>query len=286
MATVIIDQAKTEEFRLGLEREGLNSYPTSTRSFGVPLVNGQWKHGLTPDEVKVVEAFYGRSFTKPEDREFWGDLVFTVKNHLSTINLDNPDQLLMISCMKQLGYCAASLEEVSDNPMANYVFVIKDRGQDEQEKLTLYQRNDEAIIELSKIRKRSNKELIALAFYLLPDPYHIGTNEDLAYTGLRDFIEGKYTEQKYQALDKFTAALEIPKDRLYVMKDVNVAVRKNIIRRNGKREYYNPISSVTYGATLDQVFDYMVDPKNDSEYGLAKDAPEYSIRKQLARINL
>lgn len=284
MSTVTIDQVKTEDFRLGLEKEGMQVYPDATQSFPIPRVKGKWNHGLTKEEQKIVETFYGYSFENPAHNEFWGDITFTIKNHLSSLDMSSGDNILKVSIMKQLGMCASSMDEVEENPNNKYVFVVKDRNEDNNKKLSLYLRQDKAKAELLKIMNTSGKYLRALAFVGTPNPYELGDSNELAYTRLRELITGEFTNKKSEGIDKFNTILEIDKPRLYCMVDVKKAIRKNIIRRNAKMEYYNPVSGVVYGKGEERVVTYLLDPTNQDEYGTSKDAPQFSIKKQLERI--
>jgi hypothetical protein len=285
MSYIIIDQAPANEgeFKLGLEEEGMNVYPTGSNTLEIPMRNSKWLHGLTPEELIIVEQHYGHSFSKPEHNEFWSNISFEVKNYLQSVDIERPDNILMVSILKQSGMCAESMDEVEDKRMHQFIYVIKRKDEDDQKKLSLYERQDEAIVQLNRVKKSSNKYMLALAFQATPNPFELGSNYDIAYTRLRELIDGKFTDNKYEGIDRFNAALQLPKEKLYATVDVNLAIRKNIIRRNGKMHYYNPLSNVEYGKTVDSIVDYLLDPTNQEEYGVSKDAPPYSIKKQLER---
>lgn len=288
MAYITIDQAPPNEgeFKLGLEQEGLNSYPTSSNTFEIPQINGEFKHGLTDEQLEFVEKAYGRSFSNPDDRLFWSNFSFDLKNYLQTVDMQNPEHVLMMGSARQLGYCAGNMEEVEANPLHQYIYVINDKNAQFERKLSLYEKQDEAIVVLDRVKKNSKKRLIALAYMSTPNPSEIGTNDRTAYTRLRELIDGKYNKTKIEGINAFNRVVELDPERLYCQVDVERSIRKNIIRRNGKGHYYNPLSDVEYGRSKDAIVDFLLNPKNQDEYGGIPDAPAYSIISQLKKSEL
>jgi hypothetical protein len=167
------------------------------------------------------------------------------------------------------------------DPQAKYVFVLRNEGDEERQKATLYERLDENITRLSQINKESKKYLMALAKYLT-NSLTIGTDQ-LAYTKLRDYIDGKYTRTQKEALNRFETTLEMDKTRLYTIVDVKEALYRNIIRRDINQRFYNPLTTTVYGKTEEEVVDFLMRVENQDELGVGVDAPPYSIRKQLTK---
>ncbi len=286
MNVITIDQAPPTTFRLGLEKDGLNSYSMGTNSFEIPKKGNKWNHGLTPEQEAKIEAHYGRSFSNPLDNSFWGDMLFELRNFTQSLDMTDPHNILMVSVGKQLGYVAENIDEVKENPMHQFTYIIKDSAREHTQDLSLYERTDEAIITLSRVKKQSNKYLLALAFYCTPNPFEIGTNSDLAYTRLRKLINGEYTESKREGLSKFEAAVALEKAYLYATNDVRWAIRKNIIRRGGDLIYYNPMSGVQYGKTEAKIVEFLLATENQDEYGVTTNPSPTSIKEQLKKLNL
>lgn len=280
---LVINQAPTTEFRLGLEQEGMQLNPSAETSFPIPNVRNRWAHGLNEEDRKLVEEFHGRRFDDPDAYQYWNSIRFDWKNYLSSYDMDDPRNILMISCAKQTGLCAIDLEQIDNNPNARFSFVVHRSRELEEAKYSLYEKQDTAKAELLKVKRSSKKYLLALAYFCTPEPSEIGTNDALAYVRLRNLIEGEYTQTKVEGVDKFMAAKDMSKDRLYTAVNVRKAYRLNIIRRNGDRMYFNPMTNVEYGRTQEAVTDYFLNPKNQEEYGAVKDPEPYSILAQLKR---
>lgn len=278
---IVIQQAATDQFRLGLEQEGKQLYELAASTYEIPVVNGKLNHGLTPDEAKIVEAFYGLQFDNPDHRSSWTNIVLEIKHSMKVINPSNPQDLLLLGVLKANGILATSTEDVQMDPQAKYVFVLRNEGDEERQKATLYERLDENITRLSQINKESKKYLMALAKYLT-NSLTIGTDQ-LAYTKLRDYIDGKYTRTQKEALNRFETTLEMDKTRLYTIVDVKEALYRNIIRRDINQRFYNPLTTTVYGKTEEEVVDFLMRVENQDELGVGVDAPPYSIRKQLTK---
>lgn len=278
---IVIQQAATDQFRLGLEQEGKQLYELAASTYEIPVVNGKLNHGLTPDEAKIVEAFYGLQFDNPDHRSSWTNIVLEIKHSMKVINPSNPQDLLLLGVLKSNGILASSAEDVQMDPQAKYVFVLRNEGDEERQKATLYERLDENITRLSQINKESKKYLMALAKYLT-NSLTIGTDQ-LAYTKLRDYIDGKYTRTQKEALNRFETTLEMDKTRLYTIVDVKEALYRNIIRRDVNQRFYNPLTTTVYGKTEEEVVDFLMRVENQDELGVGVDAPPYSIRKQLTK---
>lgn len=278
---IVIQQAATDQFRLGLEQDGKQLYELAASTYEIPVVNGKLQHGLTPEEAKTVEAFYGLQFDNPDHRSSWTNIVLEIKHSMKVIDPNNPADLLLLGVLRQNGILANTLEDVQLDPMAKYVFVMRNEGDEERQKATLYERVDECITKLSHINKESKKYLMAIAKFLTGS-LTIG-NEQLAYTKVRDYIDGKYTRTQKEALNRFEDVLEMDKSKLFVTIDVKEAIYRNIIRRDVNQKFYNPLTSVVYGKTEEEVVDFLMRAENQDELGVGVDAQPYSIRKLLTK---
>lgn len=280
MSNVVLKQAPTTEFRLGLEKEGLQMFESSFSSYEIPFYQGKFQPGLTPEEKVIVEEYFGRKFDDSADFEFWNNYVIEVKHTIMPYDLKNPRDLLHFSVLKQLKLAAPSLEE-ANNPMANYIFVLHNDNAEQEIKATLYEKVDEAIIELNKL-KSTPKYLIGVAKYILPVNTGIGDNKTLAYSKLRELINGDLTNGRNEGVDRFNRALALDKKLLYATVDFRSALRRNIIRKNVKGFFYNPLSQTVYGKNEQECVKFLINPKNQDELGTGtKNDTNYSIRTQL-----
>lgn len=278
---IIIKQAPTNEFRLGMEEEGRQLYEVSSTSLEIPYVNGKFHHGLDPKDKETVEAFYGHQFDNPAHKEYWNNLIFEVNHSLNPIDMNNPEDVLKASILKVSGLAVNHHDELRDNPNSRVLFIIADEVKEEEQKASIYEETDKAITRILELRTKNKGYLIALARFLVKDVIGWGDNADLAYTKLREYIEGGHTVTKKQAVANFFQTLEMDKERLYVLNDVSQALRQNIIRRNSDAKLYNPLTGVVYGRNVEEAVDYLLKPENQQELGVGKDAPPSSIRKLL-----
>jgi hypothetical protein len=282
--TVIVKQAppKNGVFKLGLEKYGESMFNGADSSFPIPIKNNKFVHGLSEADQKVVEQHYGLQFDNPEHKAAWGNMSFTMRHTLNALDpKNNPEDLLTLSVLKQMSLAASSLEELKDNPMVNYNFVISDDDQEIEAKASVYERTDEAIVALNTLKK-SEKHLLAVSRLLIPRTMGVGSSKELAYLKLREFIEGLIVKNKGEALTRFEQALEMEKEKLYLITDFREAYARNIIRKDKKNGFYNPITEASYGKTEEEALKYLADPKNQGELGTGrKDDEQYTIRYQL-----
>jgi len=280
---VIVKQTSNGSFKLGLEKEGLSMFEQTSTSFEIPYVNGKFDHGLTEEQVDRVEKHYGLSFEDPEHRGEWLQIVLSYDHTINAYDLEsNPEHLLAVSVMKNMGQAAPNLEEAS-NPMANYKMVIYNDGDEEEMKATYLERLDTAIMDLQEMKKtKGQQQLIYTAKYILPQSAGIGNDPAKAYVKLRSYLDGNMTSTKDEALVLFNSAINKGKDIIYTTVDFREAYKMNIIRKNNKGQYYNVMSTTVYGSTEEQAIEYLLNPKNQEELGMGKKADaNYSIRQQL-----
>lgn len=278
--STVLKQAPTGEFRLGLEKEGLQMFESSYSTWEIPFTNGKFQTGLSDEDKLKVEEFFNRKFDDPGDFEFWSNYTIEVKHTLNPYDLENPRDLLEYSVLRLLKVAAPSLEE-ADNPMASYLFVLHNDKEENELKASLYERVDEAIVELNKL-KTTPKHLIAVAKYILPSNVGIGSNDKMAYAKLRELVNGDLTDAKKTGVDTFFKVLNMDKTELYATVDFREAVKQNIVRKNMKQYYYNPLSQTVYGKNETEVIKFLLNPKNQDELGTGtKSDTNYSIRAQL-----
>lgn len=280
----VIKQAKTSDFKLGLEVKGRQFFDNTTAVYPIPRLNKKWLHGLNEDQVKKVEKDTGRSFTNPSDNEFWGGLEFEIDHNYDFVPTNDWKDVLKIGVLKNLGVLAGSLEEVRNNPNANYGYVLSDPKQEVQEKLTLTKKKYKAIEYLMEIKDSSY--LLYFAKYVLPKTLSLNEDEELAFQSLSEFIEGEIKERQgstiKENLAKFQKAREMEKEDLILKVDIEEALKFNLIRLDKSKMYTNPLYGHAIGRNFNKVFEYFKDPKNQEELGLNMDTDnEYSLRYQL-----
>lgn len=288
MQDIQIKQAKSGDFKLGLEREGLSHFVNTQSTYEIPYIKGKFQADLTEEQIKIVENHYGYTWngSTKEDFEFWSSLTLPpLKHRMAAFSVTEPEDIILVGVLKYMGVAAPSLGE-SQNAMGNYKFVIHNQKEEEAHKTSIFENRHMAIANLFKI-KDQKKFLVALCKYLLPaNASIIGMTKERAYNLLSEFVEGKHGKAK-ESLDRFNAATSLNKELLYVTVDFKDAYRKNIIRKNDRNMFYNALSGTEYGKNEEAAIEFLLDPKNQDELGLdSKDDKPYSIRKQLKLLEL
>jgi len=273
-----IKQAPTTSKKLG---HALRRFEQTSSSYEMmyDVSRKKWRHGLTEDEVKVVEKYYSRKFENPDDREFWSGLSFEVRHDIDPIeSIQHPPDLLKVRVLQVLGVVGDAISILEGESTAD--FMLSDNVKETAMKASVYEKRDEAISKLIAIKK-SKKYCMAVAKYLLPTTVRIDTLDD-AYTKIREYLDGNVIKGKNEAIRKFNEACEMDKTLLYVTVDFNSALHKNIIRKNASNKFYNPMSGTEFGKNGQEAISFLMQPSNQDELGTGGVGDkDYSIRVQL-----
>ena len=284
---MLIKQAPTTQFKLGLEKQGLQIFENAEVTIEFPIKDGKLLYELTPEEKEIVEAHYGMKLDDPANIQDWIDRVsINVKSTIDALDDKNPVDILKKGILLGNGMLAPSLEDVKADPMASYTYVLFTEAQEDSEKLSVHKRYHLAIQDLLKLQKKRIK-LLAVAKYILPSSVGIRNNEEKAYVKLTEWLDGEVEKiTKSAAIAKFKQVLEMDELELFTTVDFKEAFAKNIIRRNGDGYFYNTISQTAYGKNQAECITFLTNPKNQDELGLNdKDDKDYSIRYQLKKHN-
>lgn len=277
-----IKQVKSTGKKLGLEKYGLSVFESATTTLDVPIVKGKVKLTLHEDQLKIIEDYYNVDLDSKEAVQRFKNEILELKHTLTALDPESaPDLLLLGSCIT-LGIVAPSMIALENSRSSSH-FVLVNEGEEEKKKATLYQKYDDAIVEVSKLRK-SNKYMIAVARYLYHGRGFIPKDPDTAYMKIREFLDAKKNGDmgRNQSIDYFLNVLSKDKTLLYTTVDYREAVRLNIIRRNVNGQYVNTFSQTELGKNEDEAIQFLMNPKYLSELGTnsSKDLPT-SIRYQL-----
>ena len=284
---MLIKQAPTTQFKLGLEKQGLQIFENAEVTIEFPIKDGKLLYELTPEEKEIVEAHYGMKLDDPANIQDWIDRVpISIKSTIDALDDKNPVDILKKGVLLGSGKLAPSLEDVKADPMADYTYVLFTEAQEDSEKLSVHKRYHLAIQDLLKLQKKRIK-LLAVAKYILPSSVGIRNNEEKAYVKLTEWLDGEVEKiTKSAAIAKFKQVLEMDELELFTTVDFKEAFAKNIIRRNGDGYFYNTISQTAYGKNQAECITFLTNPKNQDELGLNdKDDKDYSIRYQLKKHN-
>lgn len=287
---VSLQQAATGRPSMGYEQIGLSVAENALTTVPISWTNQGWKHGLSETELKVVQKHYGKSFSKPEDNEFWANLEFKTPHSGETLDMSNPETILRLSVLGVMGYLSPNMED-QRNRFSSYKFVLRNEGQEEAAKASIYQKRSKAIGILDKLKETEVPYMIALCRFLLSNANGIKTGES-AYVKLMDFLEGKTTNTKGTPVDAFLSALD-PKHggnktvaETMLESVIQDAINYGIIRMDRtKQHYYNSAApDSNYGRDKAEIMAFLTNPKNQDHLGSGndKDAP-YSVRYLIAK---
>lgn len=277
---IAIKQAPSQVKKLGAD---IRRFPHCSTFLEIPYSKNKWQHGLkNQEEIDLVENFYGASFDNPQDNHIWADLSFSINHRIEPIgSMTNPEELLKVRIYQSTGSLTESTY-IDRYDKADFILYNEDEEADLT--MTLYEKRDLAVSNLVELKKKPQL-CITVAKYLLPRHMRINTLAK-AYTGLRDFIDGKIIKNKNEAVDEFMKAVDLDIATLKVTVDFEEAKMKNVIRRNKNNEWVNNLSGAVLGRTPKEVISYLLNPKNQSELGTGSSSDKsYSIRAQLKHLN-
>lgn len=280
MATIVEVRQNTYNPNLtgGFERRGQSVYPHTEITMEPPVKNGKVILDLTTEERKRVHQFLNVSdLDSKEGYEALCNFMATIPSTNLALNLDDMAEFLQYKILQAVQAVVAPNIDAAKNPMNNTSFYFYKPDEEAKAAHTDQKRYVKAISLLDKI-DGSNPELsIAIAKFLTND-FSI-RNAVTAYDKCFNYISGKLDVK--DPVESFIRAAEMNPEEIMTISDVKEAINKGIIKKNNSK-FFNPISSTSFGATVEEVIKFFLDPTNAEELGDGgkKDKP-YSIRFQL-----
>lgn len=279
-----IKQARdTRTPRMGLEQLGMTCTPGSVTSVPIPYTNTGWQHGLDDEQRRLVERHYSKSFSKKEDDQFWASIVFEVPNDGTHIDLGNPEEILKVAVLRQLGHLT-----VDPSNQVGYRFSLFNQAADDAAKATFARQKAKAIAQLDELSK-DEPYIVALARIISGHTKVINT-VDGAFVVISEFIEGgqKNVIAFTEKLDPAFGG-KLPKERAIVVCVVKDALKRSIIGFDRQlNSFYNrALAGSNYGRTEEDVVSFLLQDQNTAHLGFGNDSDEpYAIRRQLAAVQL
>lgn len=259
----------------GFESLGKSLYPKTSVGFNIPVINKKLAINYSEEDKKTFENYFGFKFDSPEGIEFYGDYQFTLPEHVTSFNLENPVDNFTYRTAVLLGYIVESKEDIK-SPMCNAIFYVHSSKLDAEEKAKTNRLKAKCLAKLDDLYENSSKEIIWVAKYLFNS--YTDWNKDKALNELIEFIDKSTARNKNS--EEVEKALNLNKNELKFVVDVKEAISRSIIRKNAKGNFYNTLTNTEFGKTLDEVLDFL--RLNDSEMGEGtKEDSHYTIRKQL-----
>ncbi len=263
----------------GLEKYGKSKFPRCTSQMEIPIVNGKHKLGLTDEqEEDFAQYFVNNSRTSLAWKTWLNDYVYTAPYDQKVLDLSTKeDQFayqVFIKGNPQLAFIASSKKQAEEQSLTGYKYVVINEVEDEVEVVSVQKTKNKARAKLVEIQD-DELEILKIAHYLFP--VRGITTSTSAYKTIDSFI----AESKDNAL-KFLSAFNVDAETMDVTVTVKRAVEKNILRRGQDNYYYNHASGNRIGRNVDEMVDYLSDPRNADEIGTGSinDSP-ITVKKQL-----
>lgn len=279
-----IKQARDQRTpRMGFEQLGMTCAPGAVTSVPIPYTNTGWQHGLDDEQRRLVERHYSKSFSKKDDDWFWAGLFFEIPNDGAHIDLSNPEEVLKVSVLKQLGHLT-----LDPSNQVGYRFSLFNQAADDAAKATFARQKAKAIAQLDELSK-DEPYIVALARIISGHNKVINTG-DGAFVVISDFIEGgqKNVAAFTEKLDP-TLGGKLPKERAIVICVVKDAIKRSIIGfdRQANSFHNRALAGSNYGRTEEDVVTFLLQDQNADHLGFGNDSDEpYAIRRQLAAVQL
>jgi hypothetical protein len=279
-----IKQARdTRTPRMGFEELGMTCAPGAVTSVPIPYTNKGWQHGLDDEQKRQVERHFNRSFSNRADDVFWAAMTFDVPNDGDNIDMSDPEQVLKVSVLKQLGHLTTDPAN-----QVGYKFILFNQAADDAARATNARQKAKAIAQLDDLAKDA-PYIVALARIISGHTKIIDT-VDGAFVVLYDFIEESAKNVKAFS-EKLDPAMGggLPKERAIVICVVRDAVKRSVISfdRNNNCYTNRALSGSNYGRTEEDVVSFLLQDTNVAHLGFGNDSDEpYAIRRQLATVQL
>lgn len=291
---ITLKQARTKNFKMGLEQMGIQLFEGAETHLTPAIVGNKVQTGYDEvrekETIKIIENHYGRPLT---DLNFYGSLILVIPHSASTLDPKNGVDLLKLGVLRAKGKLAPTVAD-QDDVNKNYQFVMVDERQEASLEASIYKKRGQAHSIITEIMKDDPAYLIALCQYNCNYASNIKSAE-AAYVKLVKLIDGNLSEKKEATLDSFMSSLDpkyggdINKVWLATRVIVAAAVYFNIIRFSSQKGYfYNTAlpdgEGVEYGRNLEGVTDFLTRMENSDHIGTGteKDHP-WSIRYQLVK---
>ena len=282
--TVLIKQnpyTKENPF-LGMEEYNMSMWDGTTVLMDVPMKGNRYVHGLTKDEVEELKSFdkLGIDLDSEEGQQFLADFQISIPSRLSSLDLDNPRDFLSLKILQASGNIIAPSKGEATTGNVKYGFYIQNKDEEARSNNITLRTVNQAITKIENLSIENPEFFLAVCKFILPDNVGLGTNVDVAYSKINEFVRASLDGAK-RFLDAINENV-VSKHKIYITNDIKTAIRKNVIRKNQKGYYYNPMTNTEYGKNLEEVINFLMDVKNIDEMGTGEnDDANYSIKYQL-----
>jgi len=281
-ATVLLKQNphSTENPFMGMENYGMAMWSGTTVFFDTPQKNGKYVHGLKPEEVQELNSIFNVDFDGESGQEFLENFQVKIPATITALDLSKAEDLLSLRILQATGNFIAPHKAAANQGNVNYSFYIQNVEEEAKENNKVIRVTNNAIAKMDSLSISNPEYFIAVCKYVLPETAGVGTNVDIAYQLINDYIKSSL-----ESAERFLNTIDeekTSKHLVYVTNDIKTAILKNIIRKNKKGYLYNPLTNTEYGKNLEEAINFLMDPKNLDELGTGdNDDANYSVKYQL-----
>lgn len=269
---------------MGLEKEGLSMFPNCVTTMEIPMRNNQFNLAFKDKKQKEeFENHFGVKFDTPEGQVFLENYQVVLNHDVTAYDIKNPKDAFDIHILKVnggMGIVATNEAELENSPIDTYKFIIKDEHAEVEERVKSKETKMQAMAELNKLKDTASTRLILIGKYVFGVTVGIGTNKNIAFDKLYDFIESNYNN----AL-KFSEIARMDPEYLNTVVSIRDAIYRNIIRfQNGQYVLY--ATQTPLGRNEDEVIRFLTNTSNSDILGSGlKDDSPTSILAQLKQYN-
>lgn len=300
-------------FDFGLKHNGYSIFPHTAQSSRVPIINRRYNTGLDEKATSVylirdekekqskiesivkkrteLEQKLGRSLSLDDEDgiEFWDEYTYTISDEPMQLDLGDPnDELKYIVIMANTSNNKVATS-FSEAEVGGYWFYVENKEVERGLELKRTEVFDNSIAKYIELKNTDSILLREICKYLLrnanKEDYSL-VDMKVVYKDLRDYIDGAFNKEKKSkesfALE-FLNAVDMDRMELMTRNIIDTALRYSIIRFDeGERKYYNKVNGLRYGRTVEDIYKYLSDPRNEAELGdESPNAKDDSIYRQV-----
>jgi len=251
MGTEIMEEKKliTIQRLNKIQFGGLSIYPKSTTTFGAELdKNGLYKTGLTEQEERHYEKELGlkEGALKRNNKEFWGSFTIRIAGKSLKLDPENiPMDFLKHKVCLQSSKVANSNNE--KNKWSDALFVIFDEEEDAKRDNVKISAKRKAYAKFGEMSHEEMRGVLKLIGKKKPE----NTSNEVVENVLANFVETDPTKFLQLIEDKQRSTKILIEDLM----SIGAITKSGNYYKNGD----DPI-----GNTINEVADYLEDPKNQS----------------------
>lgn len=261
------------ESLMGLEKLDYVLFPECDTSLEIPQIRGKFNLGLTEDQQKTFEDYFGVKFETDEGKKWLSEYVINLRHDVNPRDHNKMEHLFDLAVLKANGGMGIVQFNDNEDEIGRFPFVATDQEKELDQKVNKKQLRNRGIEALENL-STNKTNLVKITKYIF-DTGNTDLDFNLAYDKLDDYINGGQSA-------KFLAVLKLDPDYIDTVVTVKDAMGHGIIRLSADQWYVNYSNGTKLGRNLEEIIKYLNNPQNQDQLGTgSKDDTPYSIKRQL-----